>query len=137
MMRSLGCLGVLLLSCGSIEGFSFAPSFTRTHGVRATPSLRPLVSRRVGGVVMKDFPKPPKLENTDPFREGGALSKKFSDVKGQGGAKKVAIIGGGLSGLSCAKYLSDAGHQPLVLEAREMLGGKVAAWQVGVPSLDS
>jgi phytoene dehydrogenase-like protein len=48
---------------------------------------------------------------------------------GGGEKKKVAIIGGGLSGLACAKYLSDAGHEPLVLEARDVLGGKVSAWQ--------
>jgi len=47
----------------------------------------------------------------------------------EGKKQKVAIIGGGLSGLSCAKYLSDAGHEPLVLEARDVLGGKVSAWQ--------
>lgn len=39
------------------------------------------------------------------------------------------MIGGGLSGLSCAKYLADAGHKPVVLEARPVLGGKVSAWQ--------
>ncbi|KAJ0043186.1 hypothetical protein Pint_17768 [Pistacia integerrima] len=33
----------------------------------------------------------------------------------------------GLAGLSTAKYLADAGHQPLLLEARDVLGGKVAA----------
>ncbi|NJL91069.1 MAG: 15-cis-phytoene desaturase [Coleofasciculaceae cyanobacterium SM2_1_6] len=42
---------------------------------------------------------------------------------------KVAIAGAGLAGLACAKYLADAGHTPLVLEARDVLGGKVAAWQ--------
>merc|ERR1711871_641046 len=41
----------------------------------------------------------------------------------------VAIIGGGLSGLACARYLVDAGHQPIVYEARDVLGGKVSAWQ--------
>jgi len=41
----------------------------------------------------------------------------------------VAIIGGGLSGLACAKYLSDAGHEATVYEARNVLGGKVSAWQ--------
>jgi len=43
--------------------------------------------------------------------------------------KKVAIIGGGLSGLACAKYLSDAGHEATIYEARDVLGGKVSAWQ--------
>ncbi|KAJ0042310.1 hypothetical protein Pint_17756 [Pistacia integerrima] len=32
----------------------------------------------------------------------------------------------GLAGLSTAKYLADAGHQPLLLEARDVLGGKVS-----------
>ncbi len=42
---------------------------------------------------------------------------------------RVAIVGGGLAGLSCAKYLADAGHTPILLESREMLGGLVAAWK--------
>lgn len=43
--------------------------------------------------------------------------------------KRVAVIGAGLSGLSCAKYLVDAGYEPVVLESRDVLGGKVAAWK--------
>ncbi len=42
---------------------------------------------------------------------------------------RVAIAGGGLAGLSCAKYLTDAGHTPIVLESRDVLGGLVAAWK--------
>ena len=42
---------------------------------------------------------------------------------------RVAIAGAGLAGLSCAKYLADAGHTPVVVEARDVLGGKVAAWK--------
>lgn len=42
---------------------------------------------------------------------------------------RVAIAGAGLAGLSCAKYLVDAGHTPIVLERRDVLGGKIAAWQ--------
>ena len=42
---------------------------------------------------------------------------------------QVAVIGAGLAGLSCAKYLSDSGHKPIVLEERDVLGGKVAAWK--------
>ena len=59
------------------------------------------------------------------------LSRSFgTDFKAsESQKKKVAIIGGGLSGLACAKYLSDAGHEPIVYEARNVLGGKVSAWQ--------
>ncbi|MDG2991280.1 15-cis-phytoene desaturase [Candidatus Synechococcus calcipolaris G9] len=40
---------------------------------------------------------------------------------------RVAIAGGGLAGLACAKYLVDAGHQPLLFERSDVLGGLVAA----------
>ncbi|WP_346290310.1 15-cis-phytoene desaturase [Sphaerothrix gracilis] len=42
---------------------------------------------------------------------------------------RVAIAGAGLAGLACAKYLVDAGHTPVLLESRDVLGGLVAAWQ--------
>ncbi|MDJ0747123.1 MAG: 15-cis-phytoene desaturase [Xenococcaceae cyanobacterium MO_167.B27] len=42
---------------------------------------------------------------------------------------RVAIAGAGLAGLACAKYLIDAGHTPIVLERRDVLGGLVAAWK--------
>jgi 15-cis-phytoene desaturase len=42
---------------------------------------------------------------------------------------RIAIAGGGLAGLSCAKYLVDAGHTPIILESRDVLGGLVAAWK--------
>jgi 15-cis-phytoene desaturase len=42
---------------------------------------------------------------------------------------RVAIAGAGLAGLTCAKYLVDAGHTPVVLESRDVLGGLVAAWK--------
>ena len=77
----------------------------------------------------QDFPKPSCLNQTDNYRESEALSKKIMGLKGKGESKTVAIIGGGLSGLSCAKYLVDAGHKPIVLEARDCLGGKVSAWK--------
>ncbi|MEL7084856.1 MAG: 15-cis-phytoene desaturase [Cyanobacteria bacterium J06597_1] len=42
---------------------------------------------------------------------------------------RVAIAGGGLAGLSCAKYLCDLGIQPVVYERRDVWGGLVAAWK--------
>lgn len=77
----------------------------------------------------RDFPKPSCISETDNYRESSALTKKLMALKDKGGSKTVAIIGGGLSGLSCAKYLVDAGHKPIVLEARDCLGGKVSAWK--------
>ncbi|QHU99855.1 15-cis-phytoene desaturase [Synechocystis sp. CACIAM 05] len=42
---------------------------------------------------------------------------------------RVVIAGAGLAGLACAKYLADAGFIPVVLERRDVLGGKIAAWK--------
>ena len=52
-----------------------------------------------------------QLENTIPYREAMALSQKLQSgawrTVENGNRKKVATIGGGLSGLSCAKYRSE------------------------------
>jgi len=62
--------------------------------------------------VMVDYPKP-NVENTDNYRAGTELSNKLkADKNLDKPKKKVAIIGGGLSGLAAAKYLVDAGHEP-------------------------
>ena len=81
-------------------------------------------------LVMKDFPKP-NVEDTDNYRYAESMSKSFTTTlkASPEQKKKVAIIGGGLAGLSCAKYLVDAGHEPTIYEARDVLGGKVSAWQ--------
>ena len=63
-------------------------------------------------------------------RESSALTRKLQSLGAANGApKRVAVIGGGLAGLSCAKYLADAGHKPVLVERGDVLGGKVSAWQ--------
>lgn len=90
-------------------------------------------------LTMKDYPKP-NVENTDNWRESNAMSKRLLEFgeklkKGQGTKKKVAIIGGGLSGLACAKYLVDAGHEPIVYEARNVLGTSINSTLVTLPTM--
>ena len=45
--------------------------------------------------------------------------------------KKIAVVGAGWAGLSCAVHLVDAGHEVQVFEAAPMLGGRAryADWQ--------
>jgi len=47
---------------------------------------------------------------------------------------EVVVVGAGLAGLSCAFELVDRGHDVLVLEAREIVGGRTASWRAdGMP----
>lgn len=99
-----------------------------------SPMLVPVVLYICGAtalrISMADYPRPTRIETTSNFREAADLSAKFlqtprplPEVR-----KTVAVVGGGLSGLACAKYITDAGHRAIVLEARDVLGGKVSAW---------
>lgn len=123
-------LKLLLAAC-----LSASPVVVQAFAPHARVTPRPAAAASSGSsrstLVMKDYPKP-NVEDTDNYRKFNALSKSFSTslkVEDASKKKKVAIIGGGLSGLACAKYLSDAGHEPAVYEARNVLGGKVSAWQ--------
>jgi len=109
---------------------AYALATTAGLALLLQPLVRPpTVASRAAPCTMKDYPTPKQVCNTDNYREAEALSAKLTSLAWKGEKKTVAIIGGGLSGLSCAKYLSDAGHKPIVLEARDVLGGKVSAWQ--------
>ena len=72
----------------------------------------------------------PDLERTSkPYRDARESLLEIKNLPRPKSPKKVVIIGGGLSGLSAAKHVVDSGNIPIVLEARSLLGGKVAAWK--------
>jgi len=76
------------------------------------------------------LPTPSRIFETSNYKESAKKSSLISSFKvSEVDSKRIIVIGGGLSGLACAKYLTDAGHKPVVLEARDVLGGKVSAWQ--------
>jgi len=87
--------------------------------LRASSSVRP---RRA---------KPPlDVPSNANYQEAKSLSSALAARKSSTpDAKRVLIVGGGLAGLSCAKYVADAGHVPHVVERAKMLGGKVSAWK--------
>ncbi|WOL11561.1 phytoene desaturase [Canna indica] len=90
--------------------------------------MKPKYRNKTLQVVCKDFPRP-ELENTINFLEAAQLSSSFRNGPRPNIPLKVVIAGAGLAGLSTAKYLADAGHKPILLEARDVLGGKIAAWK--------
>ena len=121
----------------AIRAVSTLPSSTtrtlsrqKRHRHHYRRSARSSSLRAVAG----DFPTPDldKPGNAN-YQEAKALSAKLAgnaaSVGGSHEPKRVVVVGGGLAGLSCAKYLADAGHVPVVLERGDVLGGKVSAWQ--------
>ena len=78
----------------------------------------------------KDYPRP-DFSDAATYQEAKALSTKLRSAPRPSKPLKVVIAGAGLAGLSAAKYLSDAGHIPIVLEGRDVLGGKVRTALVG------
>lgn len=105
-----------LTSVSIASGFAPNPT-TRSTGVAAIATE------------LNSIPRPNLEATSAPFNEA---VQNVQDIKNKPRPKipkKVIVMGGGLAGLSTAKHLVDAGHQPIVLEARDLLGGKVAAWR--------
>ncbi|DBA75501.1 TPA: securin [Trebouxia sp. C0004] len=122
-------------SCGFAHNTSRPKTFRCVlHTQAHTNSLRQRASRhgRNGPcrftVVARDFPKP-KFETSGTFQDAATLSDKLRLAARPEKPLTVIIAGAGLAGLCTAKYLADAGHKPIVLESRDVLGGKVAAWR--------
>jgi 15-cis-phytoene desaturase len=96
----------------------------RSPPTAATPRPRATTLQ----VQARDFPKP-DFESERTFQEMSSLSAAVKAMPRPERPLDIVIAGAGLAGLSTAKYLVDAGHHPIVLESRDVLGGKVAAWK--------
>jgi 15-cis-phytoene desaturase len=78
----------------------------------------------------KQPPQAPDVSRVASHLEALRNVRYLKDLPRPAGAPpRVIVLGGGLAGLSAAKHLVDAGHRPIVLEARDVLGGKIAAWR--------
>lgn len=107
---------------GSFSAALRGTALQQQHG-RASCS-RPAALR----VECRDFPKP-NFEAEKTFQEMASISAAIKAVPRPKNPLTVVIAGAGLAGLSTAKYLVDAGHKPIVLESRDVLGGKVRLMQ--------
>ena len=51
------------------------------------------------------------------------------DDDGGGSKKRVIIVGAGISGLTAGKMLKDAGHDVVILEATNRVGGRIQTYR--------
>jgi 15-cis-phytoene desaturase len=105
----------------SLTLLQIAWAFTTVGKTPLTPTRTPLR-------VLFDIPRPNLEETSRPFNEAQEAVRYIKSLPRAKEPKRVIVMGGGLAGLSTAKHLVDAGHIPILLEARSLLGGKVAAW---------
>ena len=134
-------LSLLLLSLEMPSVFTFTNTLGQKHDISFIDSNAASGSRlnkndRYSRHGLLGIPRPDLDSSSAPFREACAASDSIknmprpSDINPHTGKPyKIMVIGGGLAGLSTAKHLVDAGHQPILVEARSLLGGKVAAWR--------
>ncbi|KAI5679526.1 hypothetical protein M9H77_00753 [Catharanthus roseus] len=124
--------GGCLFALKDMNTLSFARSDSMGHKVKFaignTSTIRPRKDTSPLKVVCIDYPRP-DIENTVNYLEAAALSSSFRTSSRPKKPLEVVIAGAGLGGLCTAKYLADAGHKPILLEARDVLGGKIAAWK--------
>ncbi|KAF5842294.1 flavin-containing amine oxidoreductase-domain containing protein [Dunaliella salina] len=112
----------------TMQGRAHAQTLNRQPVTQVAGRTQRRVGRSRLQVYARDFP-PPQFDGTASYQDAVALSTKLQNAPRPAKPQRVVIAGAGLAGLSAAKYLSDAGHIPIVLEARDVLGGKVAAWK--------
>lgn len=91
-------------------------------------SFNVAITKRRSSLIHRSIPRPNLEKTSAPFREAENSVEAIKDLSRPSKPQKVVIIGGGLSGLSAAKHVVDSGNIPVLLEARSLLGGKVAAW---------
>ena len=132
LLLSIALLSVVLLSGRGTQTNAFTPRTTTIH--RSPHQIHNQLTTLNAVSSSPRRPTPSRIRETKNFKDAKKLSQKFLDdfdlltEEGEKG-KSIAVFGGGLSGLSCAKYLSDAGHSVTLYEARPILGGKVSAWK--------
>lgn len=97
-------------------------------------------SRRV--VLASDLPQPPELARHPGGRLPSPLSEDLLRVPAEGLAgphtarpKRVVVIGAGAAGLVAAYELSRRGHEPVVLEAQNRVGGRIYTLRGFAPDL--
>lgn len=76
--------------------------------------------------------EPIGINNLKRFVGDYALEHGFKDdLPEKETGRRVAVIGGGPAGLSCAYYLRKKGHEVVIFDANERLGGALRYWIPG------
>lgn len=108
-------------------------------GVGATPALRVALSRPVSGGVLHlagehAAAKNPATVHGAAESGNAAADKILDDVDGP---ERIVVVGAGMAGATVARRLADEGHDVVVVEGRDRVGGRLdtvrpAGWAMPV-----
>ena len=110
-MKTVVLLLVALSTATQVSSFTFsslASPKTRTSSASASAVSLRQTSANVASV--------PDFTNEQTHIEARANVDHLKNLPRPDKPSRVIVMGGGLAGLSTAKHLVDAGHQPIVLE---------------------
>jgi len=69
-------------------------------------------------------------------RETGFADGHPADPRADTPGRRIAVVGAGIAGLTCARELSLRGHQPVIFEASDRVGGRCSSLNTPVGTFD-
>lgn len=89
------------------------------RGIKSNPVNIGILEAFVGDIAIKNGFNMCELDDSDEFTKNVEITKGIEEIND----KKVAIVGSGPAGLTCAAFLARAGVQVTIFEKKDKLGG--------------
>ncbi len=96
-------------------------------GVGATPDLRVTLGTAVGGGVLHLAGEHVAIDHPATVHGAAESGDRTADriLAAANGPERIVVVGAGVAGATVARRLADGGHEVLVVEGRDRVGGRI------------